>query len=296
MYHAVVRSPLEVPDWCFLDEAAFRSQVHYLKQHFDVLPLSEAVARLSSGALQRPTVAITLDDGFQNNHEVAFPILREAGLPATVFLVTGLVDSDDTIWFCRVNRAVAAATAPWFEWEGRRFNLAGPAAKAESSHLIQERLKRFPHPELLSQLRQVVLALGDDPDRPIEAGSPFRILNREAIAEMAASGLIEFGAHTRSHAILSRLPPEARRDEIEQSLSAILKLTGRRCELFAYPNGTGHDYDVESIRILEANGVRAAVTVTWGANDRATPTLELRRYGVGPDWSVAALSRAMRFG
>ena len=98
-----------------------------------------------------------------------------------------------------------------------------------------------------------------------------------------ASGLVEVGAHTHTHAILSRLSPREQRSEIERSLQIVGEITGRPCQGFAYPNGLASDYDGETIRLLRAAGVRFAVTAMPGANDAATPALELRRHGVGPD-------------
>ncbi|MGH7962489.1 MAG: polysaccharide deacetylase family protein, partial [Candidatus Binatia bacterium] len=198
MYHAVVRAPLQVYDWCFLDAASFRSQMHYLKRHFAVISLSEAVERLRTGGIQQPTAVITFDDGFQNNYDVAWPILRAAAIPATIFLTTGLIGTSDTAWFCRLNRAVAETRKTALEWNGRRFDLSGPGPKGETASAIKARLKEFPHPRLLTELRKIVLALGADPDRPVEVSSPFRLLSHAAIAAMAASGIVEFGAHTHS--------------------------------------------------------------------------------------------------
>ena len=286
LYHGVVRSPLKVQDWCFLDETSFRSQVKYVKEHFDVIPLSEAVERLRNGRIHRPTAVITFDDGLQNNYDVAFPILREEGLAATIFLVTGIVNSDDTIWYCRLNRALAETKKTSLEWNGSRFDLSGSIPKAIASLTIQARLKEFPHPQLLGELRKIILALDDDPDHPIEVGSPFRILRHEAIKEMAASGLIEFGGHTCSHTILSLLSSKERYDEIVRSITATRELTGRPCELFAYPNGRAQDYDVEVIEILESCSIRAAVTAIEGLNNGITPVMELRRYGIGSSLSM----------
>src|SRR3569832_422684 len=78
MYHAVIRAPLPAKDWCFLPEASFQEQMSYLQRHFDVLPLQEATEKLKTGSIRRPSAAITFDDGFQNNFDVAFPILRKA--------------------------------------------------------------------------------------------------------------------------------------------------------------------------------------------------------------------------
>jgi peptidoglycan/xylan/chitin deacetylase (PgdA/CDA1 family) len=286
MYHGVIKSPLKVYDWCFIDEPLFRGQVEYFKRHFEVIPLSKAVDRLMNGEIYQPTAVITFDDGFQNNYDIAFPILREAGLPATIFLVTGLVNTSNTVWFCRLNHAVAETRKTSLEWNDCSFDLSGPRSKAEAVSKIKARLKEFPHPKLLNELRMIILELGDDPDRPIEVGSPFRMLSHDAIKEMDTSGLIEFGAHTHSHAILSLLSPRERHDEIERSVTAILELTGRPCGLFAYPNGRVQDYDFGIIKILESYGIRASVTAIEGSNDGMTPVMELRRYGIGANMSM----------
>ncbi|MGH7774567.1 MAG: polysaccharide deacetylase family protein, partial [Candidatus Binatia bacterium] len=280
MYHAVVRSPLSLYDACFLNESSFRRQMSYLKKRFEVIALSEAVRRLRNGKIDRPTAVITFDDGFQNNYDVAFPILREFGLPATVFLVTGLVNTTDTLWHCRLNRGLAQTRKPSLEWNGCRFDLSRTDRRVRAAQAIAVKLKQVAHPRLLAELRGLILKLGDDPDCPIAMGSPYRMLSRGAIREMAASGLIEFGPHTHSHSILSRLSPEERRKEIEKSVTAIRELTGRPCELFAYPNGSAEDYDKETIATLEAYGVRASVTAIPGPNNSMTPPMELRRYGV----------------
>lgn len=281
MYHAVVREPLPVTDWCFLEEAAFRDQLDYLARHFEVLFLSEAVERLRSGRFRRPTAAITFDDGFQNNCDVAWPALRERGLPATVFLVRGLIGTQDTVWYCRFNSALARARGTSLDWDGTRYDLSGPAARAAAGAALQARLKALPHPRLLAALDAIVRELGLDPQEPMGEESPYRMLSPEAIARMAASGLVEFGAHTHSHAILARLPSVERDIEIDRSLAAVAQLTGRPCRLFAYPNGSAEDYDAATVQALAERGVEAAVTTRGGPNGRGTPALELRRYGVG---------------
>lgn len=287
MYHAVMRSPLEFYDWCFLEESSFRTQMKYLKKHFEVVPLSHALEKLKSNKINCPTVVITFDDGFQNIYDVAFPILHEEGLPATIFLTTGLIDTDDTSWFCRLYHALAVTTKSSFEWNGRMFDLSHGRLKTEACAFLQASLKEYSNSQMLTELRSIILNLGDDPDRPLPINSPFRTLSRKAIGAMAESGLIEFGAHGYTHAILSQLPPRERREEIEKSISAYREVTGQACELFAYPNGRSQDYDAETIRILEGCGVRAAATTIEGPNDAETPAMELRRYGIGANRSLA---------
>ncbi len=287
MYHAVVSSPLTVPDWCFLDERIFRLQLDYLARHFDVVPLSEAVRRLRQRTVRRPTAVITFDDAFQSVHDVALPVLKRMGLPAAVFVVSGLVGTDDTPWFCRINRALAAATRRSLEWRDEAFALDSAPARARAGAVLQSRLSDLPHPMLLHELAAVVGALGDDARRPIGPGSPYRVLGPRELETLAASGLFEIGAHGESHAILSLLPPADRDREVVQSVHAVTRLTSRTCRFFAYPSGRASDYDREVRRALGEAGVEAAVTSMAGANVPTTPRLEMRRHGVGADTEMA---------
>jgi peptidoglycan/xylan/chitin deacetylase (PgdA/CDA1 family) len=286
MYHGVVRRPLPIEDWCFLSEEAFAGHVDYLRRRFDVLPLESAFERLQAGTLRRPTVAITFDDGYRNNHEVAFPLLKTAGLPATIFLNAGLVGGDRTVWFCRLLEALIRTSRADLWWRNERYLLDTPEARGRASARLQERLKPLAHPELLAALEEIEDRLQVTRDPAFDPSSPFRIMDRAAVRAMADSGLIAFGAHTESHAILAHLPEPDQRREIETSLREVAAMTGRPCSLFSFPNGRAEDYDGRALGILRECGVTAAVTSIEGPNRPGMPPLELRRYGVGADMTL----------
>lgn len=285
MYHAVVAAPLEVFDWCFVDAGAFEAQMTWLRERFDVIPLGQAAVGLAQG-FSRPTAVLTFDDGFMNNHDVAFPVLRRLGLPATIFVCTDLVDTQETLWFCQLNRALAHSAHDWLEWDDRRFDLRGPQARAAVSATLQASLKRWAPDGLRRELRTIIARLDENPDQAVEPRSPYRILSASALRAMQASGLVEIGGHSRTHTILSQLVPHDRRDQIAGSVSAVATLTGRPCRLFAYPNGRAEDYTPDCLDILESCGVETAVTAIDGTNDASTPRLELRRRGVGGDMTL----------
>lgn len=287
MYHGVVEKPLSVGDWCFLPADRFRRQIEYLRREFDVVPLATAVERLSSGRVTRPTAAITFDDGYQNNYDVAFPILKKARLPAIVFLTTGLIDTEATLWFCRLVQALGDTTEKRLHWSGTSIDIGDMYEREKASRFLQQELKNLSPEALGRELRKVLSALRADIDKPVARDSPFRMLDSESVRAMAASGLIEFGAHTHGHAILSRLTPEKQQEEIERSVRLVESMSGSKCRFFAYPNGRKQDYDEASKRILRSLGMTAAVTTVFSENHALTPLLELGRYGVGADLSEA---------
>src|SRR5215831_728021 len=83
------------------DATAFIALVRLLAENFNVLPLSDAVARLYDGRLPHRAVCITFDDGYANNHDIALPILAARNLPATVFVAPAFLNGgrmfNDTI-------------------------------------------------------------------------------------------------------------------------------------------------------------------------------------------------------
>ncbi len=251
MYHGVVRASPPVADWCLITREAFGRQMDYLSQRFEVLPLVDAATVLASGAIRCPTAAITFDNGYQNNFDVAFPILRERELPATIFLNTGLVGGDQTVWFGRLNTALARTDKKSVAWRNMHYDISFPAARAAA---WQAALKELEHEELLRQSADLIETLGSVPDWPVEPQSPYRMLDRESIQTMADSGLIEFGAHTYTHTILTRVSPQTAREEIEMSVRAIQELTGKPCRVFAYPNGRAEDYDDKAMENIEKAG------------------------------------------
>ncbi len=74
-----------------LSRAVFAEQMRYLAEHREVVPLVDGVRRLGF-PLERDLVAITFDDGYREVYTQAWPVLRDLGLPATVFLATGFVE------------------------------------------------------------------------------------------------------------------------------------------------------------------------------------------------------------
>jgi len=286
MYHGVVREPLPVPDWCFVSEDQFAAEMQYLAKETRVLPLETALQRLRSGRLREPTVAITFDDGFQSVHDLAFPILRDLSLPATVFLATSFVDSRRTVWFCELLQILSLTAADELEWRGQRYDLRDSSARSATSARLQAFLKEMHPDEISVALRDIAENLGVDSDAAAATQAPFQMLDGASITSMVRSGLIEFGAHTETHTILTRVAPERAKAEIHRSIDRTAELVGSPCRSFAYPNGRTQDYDEVALVALRDAGIRNAVTSIQGPNTGDTPLLELRRYGAAPGASL----------
>lgn len=89
----------------------FRDQVEYLKREYKILPLSTLVANLKNNRLEARQTAITFDDGYADNLFEALPILEEMGVPATIFITTGKIDSNEPFYW-DTNRPLSICGRP----------------------------------------------------------------------------------------------------------------------------------------------------------------------------------------
>jgi len=286
MYHGVVRTPLDVPDWCFVPEQNFLFQMDYLHRNFRVVSLTQAVEDLRANRVNEPTAVITFDDGYQNVYDIAYPILSHFGLNATIFLNTAFVNTSNTVWFCILNQAISETVHQTLSWKGKLYDLSSTTSKARASAELQSALKQLPHDDLLHQLAEIRRTLEIHSPMGVPMNSNFRMLDKHSIAEMLESGLVEFGAHTATHTILTHVDEVRAKHEIASSIRETEMLTGKPCKLFAYPNGKPVDYNEATISFLMALGIDVAVTTRTGPSTASTPPLELRRYGVGANLSI----------
>jgi peptidoglycan/xylan/chitin deacetylase (PgdA/CDA1 family) len=259
-YHGVVESPQAIPDPCMVPIADFSRQMQFLREQFDVLPLDEAVARWRDRRVKRPIVAITFDDGYQNNHDMALPVLEKLGLPATIYLTTGFLDTDTTIWTGLLQHAFTVTRLQRLEWRGRHWQLDSLSAREACLQEIKAGMKSQPQASLLETVAELTRLLTDSDRIVLDVSSPYRMLDTASLKRLVKSDCIQFGAHTHQHFVLSRIERELQQSEIRMSKQLVESISSKPCRSFAYPNGRPEDFNDDTLAILEDCGFEFAVT------------------------------------
>lgn len=259
-YHGVCEDRVAGEPWIpgyFVAESAFHQQLRYLRECANVLPLAEAVVRLRENTLPERPVTITFDDGYANNLSLAYRLLKELHMSATVFLASAYTESGELYPFLKLNllrlySRVDFQTAPEYKSSPLQDVLAWTDPK---------------WPEVYNRLTK----------DQVETLRPLTIQE----VQDADSDLIEFGSHTHTHCILRNETAERRSEEICESIRKIASWTGKSVRLFSYPNGERRDFGEQDRKVLRSEGIEAAVTGIPGSNKSATDPLELRRFPVG---------------
>jgi peptidoglycan/xylan/chitin deacetylase (PgdA/CDA1 family) len=217
---------------------------------------------------------ITFDDGYKDYYERAYPILGEYGIPAVNFLATQAIDGAP-LWWDQIHLAVNATrkckvALPWGEGEVIQLDESG---RGRLARLAKAHLKAVPDSARQPAFDALLDVLGVNPDT-LKSGRQTMTWNEVR----ASMDMTQYGGHTHTHPILSRLDATGVHAEIRTCRDRILEETGEAPTFFAYPSG----YFTREVKdILQQYGFQAAFSTIKGLNGPETDWMELRRIG-GP--------------
>lgn len=274
---------LPQPDPLFPDEvdaARFDQMLGWVKSWFNVLPLDEAARRLQEGSLPARAAALSFDNGYADNHDVALPLLQKHGLPCSFFVATGFLDGG-RMWNDTLIESVRLSSQLMLDLRGLKdaqgedlgqHALGDTASRRAALGQLIERVKYLP-PEPRQACVDAIASRADirPPDDLMMSSGQVRALHRAGM---------QIGAHTVSHPILATLDERQAAEEIGRSRDALQALLGEKVGLFAYPNGKpGADYlpDVHPALVREL-GFDAAVSTRWAAARTGDDAFQIPRF------------------
>lgn len=267
------------------DSAKLREQCEHIRDYYKPVSLELIGESLQTGkSLSDNSMAVTVDDGYRDFFLYAYPVFRDFQIPVTVFLVTDFVDGMIWLWSDQLDYIFQHTSAkvvdlPWLGGPTRHLALDTPQQRLQASNRVFDALARVNNDERIKLIETLTqsLEVALPPSLPPEL-SP---LSWAEIKEMAKSG-IDFGAHTKTHPILSRLSNSEVREEIEGCKQRIEEELQRPVLHFSYPNGKVADFNKHIVDTVRNVGYLTAVTSERGLNSQRPDSFLLRRIGVEP--------------
>lgn len=264
-----------------------RENLKTLAGYFEFIKLADWLDRKKHNkALPELACAVTFDDGWRDNYEFAFPILEQLNIPATIFIVTGMIDSIKSFWPERLSRIAHAVSQqhpelwsePQFSWlHGAKTDFTFseiPPTREQISRII-DHAKQIPDTEIHDKLDRIEksMNLSKQPQAPA-------LLSWEQIRSMTHSGLIDIGSHTCNHIRLNyNTDEDIAYHEIVESKNQIKEFTGSSPKLFCFPNG---DFSSNALNLVKENYI-GAVTTERGWNTKSSDDFMLQRISMHDD-------------
>jgi len=293
MYHRIADVSID-PRGIAVSPMHFAQQLEVIHQTCHPMRLLDLVEAIRERhTLPKRSVVITFDDAYVDFARQAYPLLEQCEIPATVFVTTGYVDSSHNFWWLELDRLLleidhlppslrVRRRDRSYEWP-----TCGPEERQVARQVFDALLKRVPPDEQL----EIVASMrrwANLEDGEIDG---LRALSSEELCQLTRGGLVEFGAHSVSHADLSALDREDQRGEILCSRQRLETILGGSVPTFAYPYGL---FSPETVELVEAAGFKAAFAAMPGCVKAGADLFRLPRFGVG-NWDAERFRRHLEY-
>jgi len=266
----------------------FREQMLLVRQHYDPMSFHDLIDAMDTGRpLPAQPLIVTLDDGYEDNYSVAFPILHELGMPATFFVSTGHIDSGTPYAYDWLVHALCLTTAEHLQVAELGIDQALPDTLAGRRQLAEELLFGLKGLDASTQTT-IISGLEQAWGLPLpRMHAQCRPMTWDQLREMQAAGM-EIGSHGVSHRILAKLLPAEMVTEIQESKRSLERELGVAAEVISYPVGGPDAYDDQVIAAAKEAGFRMACNYLTGVNRLPSiPHHALRRLHVEREMDLA---------
>lgn len=268
-YHRVIH-----PEDCVYDHNVisttpdqFYEQVKFLKSRFYISTLNEVQDIVVKQSLLRKfQIMLSFDDGYLDNYQNVYPILKSHGVPGSFFLPTSFIGKKFLPWWDQIAYIIKNTKEKQIKINGlSQKETIIDLDKMNLNDVISRLFRLFLHPDVkdpdvLIELFEKACGL----KRPVSSsGNEF--MNWEQVKEMAGNGMA-IGSHSHTHKILSKLSREQQYLELKTSRDVLNHHLNVPIQALAYPVGTPETFTSETMEQAERAGYQTAFSYYGGVN------------------------------
>lgn len=226
------------------DRANFEGHLTYLKQNYSIVSIEQLNHFFYKNTrLPKKPLLITFDDGDLSVYENALPLLKKHNLPATLFVVTDLINSHKPFWWDEIEYYLGKEDGNKKVWEVKNW----------------ENKERE---DFLTKLRNNL-------DKP---AMKYPQLTTGQLKEMQDSG-ITIANHSHTHPLFNKCTREELEEELTKSKEQ-LQDSNFTADIFAYPNGNHSEL---SEAVLKSKNIKMALLFDHKINKNQVHPLQISR-------------------
>lgn len=263
---------------------------------FDTIGLDDVPKRLNETGLGRPFACFTLDDGYKDNRDFAYPVFKRNQVPFTIYVPTDYPDGKGDLWWLVLEASIARAPHVSVQMDGdmRHFTTRTPAEKSVAFDAIYWWLRRLPEDRARYVVGELAQSIGYDASRLCSS----LVMTWDELRDLGRDRLVTIGAHTRRHMALAKLPAEEAEAEMADSIARIEAELGRPCRHFSYPYGCEKSAGRREFEMAGRLGLATAVTTRKGliSGHHAHSMMALPRFSLNGDYQDVRYTKVMLSG
>jgi peptidoglycan/xylan/chitin deacetylase (PgdA/CDA1 family) len=277
-YHSVVEEPRLTDHILGISRAriSFEAHMKTLARQFSPVTIQDVAEFAKSGCRLPPrAVAVTFDDGFADNCEVALPILNRYSVPATFYIMVDAVENGRLPWYCRLRYALNTTKKhDWIDAERNvSHSLVSPAERKAALTAAWEIGARLTGSVQQDFIRGIEESLQIE---PVKASHGF-MMNWDQVRSLKKAGHT-IGAHTISHPNLAQVSEGEARFEITECKKQLEEKIGEPIDHFSYPHpALNPQWSQQTLEITREAGFKSAALTTCGPVRAGDEPLALKR-------------------
>ena len=271
-----------------VSSSELEKQIIYLKKHFNILPLSQLRRCIEQGkSTPNNSIVLTVDDGYRDFYEVAYPVLKKYSVPATLYVTTGFINEELWLWPDQITWLLNNVNDV-----NKTIDLGETNSKSIEISTIDDSNRQQIWSNVISYLLSVddltkhkwIAYLSDQLGKPLPDSAPeeYSACSWQQLAEMQQNG-IEIGGHTHTHPSLGQVSDEQLRVELRTCMQFLDEKLGKQDRDFCFPNGQPNDYNEKVKKFTKSVGFKSSVTAFYdelGTHD----LFEMRRHSASEKW------------
>lgn len=286
VYHRIAKE-IEFDTWNLAVKVEnFEKQIKYIKENYQILRLDDNLKNVNENS-----IVITFDDGYADNYWNALPILEKYQVPATIFVSTQNLGTDNFFYWDYIENCIMSRkTSGSLVFQGERINIAEQRTSIINRvRDVMKKAAQYRRKELLLEF------INDNPDLAMTKGgmSGYRSLTNDELKRLSESKYITIGAHGVTHTALACESTAMQKWEISESKNKLENIIDKEVNVFSYPYGGKFDYTKDTISLLKEMGFKKAVANWRGIVNKDTDLYQIPRTKMY-DGSLQVCAREIR--
>lgn len=244
----------------------FEEKLLWFMGRYNIVSLNELRECMYEGTSLRNACVLTVDDGWRSTYDVIYPVMKKYNVPFAIFLSPYVMENEKNFWYYTM----------------RYCNHDELKNIIISRGLFTKEVCKYPCDLIFKELLidEVYDILKEYLTKHPDVQIPRGFMNTSEVLELQSSGLVEIGAHTMIHPILSKESFERSHSEIINSVDRLSEILNKKVTSFAYPNGLdGVDYTERDMIFVREAGIDMAFSVNPGIVSPKTDPLSIPRWG-----------------
>jgi peptidoglycan/xylan/chitin deacetylase (PgdA/CDA1 family) len=242
----------------------FKKQLQFIKKHFKVITFDESIL-LADNKLpfDKRYALITFDDGYVDNYEEAYPVLKEEEISAVFFIPTDYVDSNIIPWWDEIAWMLKNTSKKAFSFADKDTVYLNSSIldKVIRNFLTEIKLDSRSMDEKMLELKTKL-----DCEYIVDPKDASLFVSWDQIKEMKSGGMT-IGSHTCSHRILTHIDKDDQLLELAQSKLFLEQHLGCDIDSVAYPVGQSNTFNDQICEMTQKLGYKIGFSFTNAVND-----------------------------